>query len=52
MKVTDRVQDLTPEEQAVQGLFFTLVTASNPTRASGKSEKDKKKRKGRGKKKA
>lgn len=47
MKVRDQVKDLSPEEQAAQALAFTLVSASNPTRASGKPEDVKKKPKGR-----
>ncbi|MGA2478196.1 MAG: hypothetical protein ABSG63_05535 [Spirochaetia bacterium] len=43
MKVRDEVRDLTPQEQAVQALAYTLVLASNPYRATGKPEECKKK---------
>lgn len=36
MKVKDEVKDLTPQEQAAQALAYTLIPATNRTRASGK----------------
>ena len=45
MKVADEVKDLTQQEQTVQGLIFTLVPTTNRTRATGKAEEGKQKRK-------
>ncbi|MGD0726407.1 MAG: hypothetical protein ABSB63_12690 [Spirochaetia bacterium] len=47
MKVKDEVRDLSPQEQATQSLVFSLVPATNQTRATGKPEEGKRTPKGR-----
>ncbi len=45
MKVTETVDDLSPEEQAAQALIYSLVSPNKGVRATGKPAEGKKKSK-------